>query len=187
MISEPHYCSKKIELSVVRDAMMLMWRHCKTLFQMLAKPSGFAKCLEINVPITIATVPPDKFNQPQWPPNIPNPATVSGTTWEPAMTGALWVTHIEVKTKWRHFPDDISKCIFHDDVIKWKHFHFTGHLCGELTNPGEFLAQRPVTRNFDVVFDLRLNKRLSKQWWGWWFETQSNPLWRQCNAWMKKY
>ena len=33
----------------------------------------------------------------------------------------------------------------------------------EFTGPGEFPAQRPVTRNFDVLFDLRLNKRLSKQ------------------------
>ena len=30
-------------------------------------------------------------------------------------------------------------------------------------------------------FDLRLNKRLSKQSWGWWFETLSRPLWRRCN------
>ena len=44
--------------------------------------------------------------------------------------------------------------------------------------PGEFPAQRPVTRSFDVFFDLRLNKRLSKQWWGWWFETPSCSLWR---------
>ena len=29
--------------------------------------------------------------------------------------------------------------------------------------PGEFHAQRPVTRSLDVTFDLRLNKRLSKQ------------------------
>ena len=36
--------------------------------------------------------------------------------------------------------------------------------------PGDFPAQRPVTRSFDVFFDLRPNKRLSKQWWGWWFE-----------------
>ena len=28
---------------------------------------------------------------------------------------------------------------------------------------GEFPAQRAVTRSFDVIFDLRLNKRLSKQ------------------------
>ena len=46
---------------------------------------------------------------------------------------------------------------------------------------GEFLAQRPETRSFDVFFDLRLHKRLSKQWWSWWFETLSRPLWRQCN------
>ena len=38
---------------------------------------------------------------------------------------------------------------------------------------GEFPAQRPVTRGFDVFFDLRLNNRLSKQSWGWWFETLS--------------
>ena len=47
--------------------------------------------------------------------------------------------------------------------------------------PGEFPAQRPVTRSFDVIFDLRLNKRLRKQSRGWWFETLSCPLWRHCN------
>ena len=47
--------------------------------------------------------------------------------------------------------------------------------------PGEFPAQRPVTRSFDVYFDLSPNKRLSKQLWGWWFETQSRPLWRHRN------
>ena len=57
----------------------------------------------------------------------------------------------------------------------------TGLLCGEFTGPGEFPAQRPVTWSFDVFFHLRLNKRLSKQSWGWWFETPSRPLWRQCN------
>ena len=39
--------------------------------------------------------------------------------------------------------------------------------CGNSTGtkpvPGEFPAQRPVTRSFDVFFDLRLNKQLSKQ------------------------
>ena len=33
---------------------------------------------------------------------------------------------------------------------------------------GEFPPQRPVTRSFDVFFDLRLNKRLSNQSWGRW-------------------
>ena len=61
-------------------------------------------------------------------------------------------------------------------------FRVTGHLCGEFTGPGEFPAQRPVTRSFDVFFHLCLNNRLSKQSWGWWFETLSLPLWRQCNG-----
>ena len=60
-------------------------------------------------------------------------------------------------------------------------FRVTGLLCGEFTGPGEFPTQRPVARSFDVFFDLRLNKRLSKQPWGWWCETPSRPLWRQCN------
>ena len=46
----------------------------------------------------------------------------------------------------------------------------------------EFPAQRPVTRSFDVFFDVRKNKQLSKQWWGWWFDTPSHPLWRHCDA-----
>ena len=69
----------------------------------------------------------------------------------------------------------------------WRHqmetfFRVTGHLCGEFTGPGEFPAQRPVTRSFDVFFDLQPNKRLSKQWWGWWFETLSCLLWRHRNV-----
>ena len=52
---------------------------------------------------------------------------------------------------------------------------------------GEFPAQRPVTRSIDVFFDLRLNKRLSKQSWGWWFETLSCPLWRHCNEMVAGY
>ena len=55
-------------------------------------------------------------------------------------------------------------------------------LCaGNAPVPGEFPSQRPVTRGFDVFFDLRLNKPLSKQLWGWWFETPSRSLWRHCN------
>ena len=46
---------------------------------------------------------------------------------------------------------------------------------------GEFPAQRPVTRSFDDFFDLRLNKRLSQQSWGWWFEKPSRSLWLHCN------
>ena len=47
---------------------------------------------------------------------------------------------------------------------------------------GAFPTQRPVTRSFNVFFDLHLNKRLSKQWWGWWFQMPSRPLWRHGNG-----
>ena len=46
---------------------------------------------------------------------------------------------------------------------------------------GEFPAQRPMTWNFDVFFDLWVNKHLSKQLRRWWFETLSRLLWRHCN------
>ena len=65
----------------------------------------------------------------------------------------------------------------------WRHQMETSSallaLCtGNSPVTGEFPAQRPVTRSFDVFFDLRLNKRLSKRSWGWWFETPSRSLWR---------
>ena len=70
---------------------------------------------------------------------------------------------------WRHrietFPALLALCAGNSPV--------TGH--------GEFLSQRPVTRSFDVFFDLGLNKRLSKQSKGWWFETPLCSLWRLRN------
>ena len=68
----------------------------------------------------------------------------------------------------------------------WRHqmetFSALLALCaGNSSVAGEFPSQRPVTRSFDVLFDLRLNERLSKQLWDWWFETPLRPLWRHCN------
>ena len=62
----------------------------------------------------------------------------------------------------------------HDDVIKWKHFPRYWPFVRGIQIP----AQRPVTRSFDVFFD----QPLSKQSWGWWFETPSSTLWRHCNT-----
>ena len=57
---------------------------------------------------------------------------------------------------------------------RWRHqmetfFALLVICAGNSLVPGEFPTQRPVTRSFDVFFDLRLDKRLSKQPWGWWF------------------
>ena len=73
------------------------------------------------------------------------------------------------------------------DVPWWRHqmetFFALLAICGGNSPvPGEFPTQCPVTRSFDVYFDLHPNKRLSKQSWGWWFKTPSSPLWRHCNA-----
>ena len=53
--------------------------------------------------------------------------------------------------------------------------------CNKKPIIGEFPSQRPVTRSFGIFFDLRPNKRLSKESWGWWSETPSRPLCRHCN------
>ena len=59
---------------------------------------------------------------------------------------------------------------WHDDVIKWKHFpRYWPFVWGN--------HRSPVVWCF-----LRLNTRLIKQSWGWWYETPSRPLWRYCNG-----
>ena len=45
-------------------------------------------------------------------------------------------------------------------------------------------SQRPVTRSFDVFTCFWIKRSLSKQPWGWWFETPSRSLWRHGNWWI---
>ena len=52
---------------------------------------------------------------------------------------------------------------------------------GHTPATSEFPSQRPVTRNFDIFFDLRPNKRLRKEPWRQWFGAPSCSLWRYCN------
>ena len=74
-----------------------------------------------------------------------------------------------------------------DRVSRWRHqmeaFSALLAICaGNSPVPAEFPTKRPVTWSFGVFFDLRLNKGLSKQSGGWWFETPSRPLWRHSNV-----
>ena len=66
--------------------------------------------------------------------------------------------------------------------MKWKHFlrywPFVWGIHRSLVNS----PTKASDVEFDVFFDLHLNKRLSKQSWGWWFEMPSCPLWHHCNA-----
>ena len=70
----------------------------------------------------------------------------------------------------------------HDDVIKWKHFPrnwpFVRGIPRSPVNSPHKGQRRGASMYF---FYLRMNKRLNKQWWGWWFETPSRPLWCHCN------
>ena len=77
------------------------------------------------------------------------------------------ITYFPSATWWRHQMETFSALLA---------------LCaGNSPVTGDFPSQKPVTLSFDVFFDLRLNKGLSKQTWGWWFETPSRSLWRHCN------
>ena len=79
-----------------------------------------------------------------------------------------------------------GSCAMMTSSTWWRHqmetFSALLAICaGNSPVPGDFPTQRPVTRSFDVYFDLRPNKWLSKQSWGWWFETLSCSLWRHRN------
>ena len=77
-----------------------------------------------------------------------------------AASNVTIITYIEEIPK---FPEKyVNTVATHDDVISWKHFPRYWPFCvGNSPVTGEFPAQRPVTRSFDVFFDLGLNKCLT--------------------------
>ena len=81
---------------------------------------------------------------------------------------------------WQSEYEQSETRLSHDYWLRHQMENFSALLAFCVT--GEFPAQRPVTRSFDVFFDLRLNKHLSKQSWGLWFETPSCSLWRHYNV-----
>ena len=72
---------------------------------------------------------------------------------------------------------------FHDDVIKWKHFsRYWPFVRGIHRLPVNSPHKGQWRGALMFFFDLHLNKRLSKQAWGWWLETPSRSLWRHRNV-----
>ena len=104
-----------------------------------------------------------------------------GTVWYQAITWAIayqvfWrhvesLGHCELKLKFCKM-SFAHNCLEEGLIILWwlyqmETFSASLALCaGNSPVTGEFPTQKPVTRSFDVFFDLRLNKRLSKQSWG---------------------
>ena len=91
-----------------------------------------------------------------------------------------FVTYMVAYQFWLHLI--IKRCLT-QDIHQMETFSaLLAFSMGNSPVTGESPAQRPVTRSFDVFFDLRLDWQLSKQWIRWWFETPSRPLWRHCNG-----
>ena len=87
---------------------------------------------------------------------------------------------IYTPTKMRYY---IQMYYSHDGVIKWKHFsRYWPFVRGIHRSPVNSPHKGQWRGASMFFFDLRLNKRLSKQSWGWWFETPSRSLWRHCNT-----
>ena len=85
----------------------------------------------------------------------------------------------EIKSRWADQRAHGNWIKLHFEISWWRHqmerFSVLLAICaGNSPVAGEFTEQRQETRTFDVFFDLCLNKRLSKQSWGWWFETPSS-------------
>ena len=84
----------------------------------------------------------------------------------------------------RHFSHQMN---LHDDVIKWKPFprywpFVPGIHQSPVNSPHKGQWRGALMFFWCFSFDLRLNKRLSKQSCGWWFEIPSRSLWRHCNG-----
>ena len=92
----------------------------------------------------------------------------------------------QVQVTNEHDIDNSIRWLLPANITWWRHqmetFSTLLALCaGNSPVTGEFPSHRPVTWSFNVFFDLRLNKRLSKQYRRQWFETPSPPLWRHCD------
>ena len=70
--------------------------------------------------------------------------------------------------------------VFHDDVIKWKHFpRYWPFVRGIHRSP----VNSPHKGQWRGAMMFSLICVWINGWesWGWWFETLSRPLWRHCN------
>ena len=77
----------------------------------------------------------------------------------------------------------VNPCHFTWDVIKWKHFpRYCPFVRGIHRSPVNSPHKGPWRGALMFSLICVLNKRLSKQSWGWWFETPTRSLWRHCNV-----
>ena len=95
------------------------------------------------------------------------------------ITNIVWRNIFQIKFKYWSSSLNLVPHVKDWDVTWWHNQMET--FAGLLVLCTGFPTQRPVTLSFDVFFDLCLNKLLSKQLWGWWFETLLCPSWCRSN------
>ena len=111
-------------------------------------------------------------------------------SWQKSWLSINFHNFITFEFKWYYFIIDSGNGTKHwwvGHYAWWRHQMETfsallAFWAGNSPVTGEFHPQRPVTRRFHGFFELRLNKRLSKQSWGWGFEMPSCSLWRHFNG-----
>ena len=194
--------SKKQDISYtcmcVLTADLITWTSQIYLFGLLRLPCNvfiwpFVLCVGMHLYMCIFVHVIDRCAAPRPPPPSPSPRI----QWRHFQW--YWNPHYKPKTVWclprvyngnNLYTDDKTvsswwRKMFPFDDLRHQMETFSALLVlcvGNSPVTGEFPAQRPVTQSFDGFFDLRLNKRLSKQSRGWWFETPSRSLWRHCNV-----
>ena len=90
----------------------------------------------------------------------------------------LWICKIAVS-----LTEKLKNNNYHDDVIKWKYFPrywpFARGIHRWPVNSPHKVQWRGALM---LSLICTLYRRLSKQSWGWWFETLSHSEWRHCNG-----
>ena len=113
--------------------------------------------------------------------------------WMANMFCCKW-TNIATQKAWQFIPPLRRRSVMpkafpcHGDVIIWKHFSrywlfVRGIHRSPVNSPHK--GQWRGALMFPLI--CVLNKRLSKQSWGWWFETPSRSLRRQCTVMTSSY
>ena len=97
--------------------------------------------------------------------------------WKQKRIKELWMSAVE--PLWWHVNISSGNCLVPPGNKPWKHFpRYWPFVRGIHRSP---LNSPHKGQWGGAFFNLCLNKRLSKQSWGWWFETLLCPLWRHCN------
>ena len=92
------------------------------------------------------------------------------------------VTKLVILERLYSIPEVTGCVMLHDDVIKWRHFPRYWPFVRGIHRSRWIPRTKASDAELWCFLDLRLNNRLSKQPWGWWFETPSWSLWRHSNA-----